>query len=94
MLGSALARISICRSDRLGWVRDFSYAQQQPYSLKQYAGDFVPGIPLNPAIGGGIPLTQFSNFGFEGSPDFLPKQQVPPRKGRTACRTSIRQREP
>ena len=62
---------------RLGWVRDFSYAQQQPYSLKQYAGDFVPGIPLNPAIGGGVPLTQFSNFGFEGSPDFLPKQQVP-----------------
>ena len=24
-----------------------------------------------------MPLTQFSNFAFEGSPDFLPKQQVP-----------------
>lgn len=62
---------------RFGWVRDFSYAQQQPYTLKQFAGDFVPGIPADPAIGGGIPLTQFSNYAFEGSPDFLPKQQVP-----------------
>jgi hypothetical protein len=62
---------------RFGWVRDFSFAEQQPFSLGQMAGDFVPGIPDNPAIGGGIPLTSFSNFAFEGSPDFLPKQQVP-----------------
>lgn len=62
---------------RFGWVRDFSYAQQQPFSLGQSAGSFVPGIPDNPALGGGVPLTQFSNFAFEGSPDFLPKQQVP-----------------
>jgi len=62
---------------RLGWVRDFSYAQQQPYTLNQFAGQFVPGIPDNPALGGGVPLTQFSNYAFEGSPDFLPKQQVP-----------------
>ena len=62
---------------RFGWVRDFSYAQQQPFALNQHAGDFVPGIPSNPALGGGVPLTQFSNFAFEGSPDFLPKQQVP-----------------
>jgi hypothetical protein len=62
---------------RLGWVRDFSFAEQQPFSLPQTAGSFVPGIPDNPGIGGGIPLTQFSNYAFEGSPDFLPKQQVP-----------------
>jgi hypothetical protein len=68
---------SMVNEFRFGWVRDFSYAQQQPFSLTQYAGDFVPGIPSNPALGGGVPLTQFSNFAFEGSPDFLPKQQVP-----------------
>jgi len=62
---------------RFGWVRDFSYAQQQPFTLDQLAGTFVPGIPNNPAIGGGVPLTTFSNFAFEGSPDFLPKRQIP-----------------
>jgi hypothetical protein len=62
---------------RLAWVRDFSYAQQQPFSLNQSAGDFVPGIPNNPAIGGGVPLTTFNNHGFLGSPDFLPKRQIP-----------------
>jgi hypothetical protein len=62
---------------RFGWVRDYSYAQQQPFSLGKMAGDFVPGIPNNPAIGGGVPLTQFSNYAFEGSADFLPKMQIP-----------------
>lgn len=62
---------------RFGWTRDYSFAEQQPFTLTQYAGDFVPGIPDNPAIGGGIPLTSFSNYAFEGSPDYLPKQQVP-----------------
>lgn len=62
---------------RFGWVRNFSYAQQQPFALNQTAGQFVPGIPNNPAIGGGVPLTQFSNFATEGSPDFLPKRQIP-----------------
>ncbi len=62
---------------RLGWVRDYSYAQQQSFSLPQLAGSFVPGIPNNPAIGGGVPLTQFSNKTFLGSPDYLPKKQVP-----------------
>lgn len=62
---------------RFGWVRDYSFAEQQPFTLSQSAGSFVPGIPNNPGIGGGIPLTQFSNYAFEGSPDFLPKQQVP-----------------
>ena len=68
---------SMVNEFRFGWTRNFSYAVQQPFSLTQYAGDFVPGIPESTAIGGGVPLTTFSNFAFEGSPDFLPKQQVP-----------------
>ena len=68
---------SMVNEFRFGWVRDYSYAQQQPFTLSQTAGSFVPGIPDNPALGGGIPLTEFSNYAFEGSPDFLPKQQVP-----------------
>ncbi len=62
---------------RFGWVRDFSFAEQQPFPLSQTAGDFVPGIPKNSATGGGVPLTTFTNKTFLGSPDFLPKQQVP-----------------
>ncbi len=68
---------SMVNDFRFGWVRNYSYAAQQPFSLSQMAGDFVPGIPDNPAIGGGVPLTTFSNYAFEGSPDYLPKQQVP-----------------
>ncbi len=62
---------------RFGWVRDYSFAAQQPFGLTQYAGQFVPGIPQNPATGGGVPLTAFVNKTFLGSPDYLPKQQVP-----------------
>ncbi|HUA98124.1 MAG TPA: TonB-dependent receptor [Terracidiphilus sp.] len=68
---------SMVNEFRFGWVRNYSYAQQQPFTLSQLAGDFVPGIPDNPALGGGVPLTSFSNYAFEGSPDYLPKQQVP-----------------
>jgi hypothetical protein len=68
---------SMVNEFRFGWVRDYSYAQQQPFALGQLAGTFVPGIPNNPAIGAGVPLTSFSNFAFEGSADFLPKKQVP-----------------
>jgi hypothetical protein len=68
---------SMVNEFRFGWVRDYSYAQQQPFTQSQMAGSFVPGIPNNPAIGGGVPLTSFSNFAFEGSPDFLPKRQIP-----------------
>ena len=62
---------------RFGWVRDYSFAEQQPFTLSQNASQFVPGIPDNPAIGGGVPLTAFTNKTFLGSPDYLPKQQVP-----------------
>jgi Carboxypeptidase regulatory-like domain/TonB-dependent Receptor Plug Domain/TonB dependent receptor len=62
---------------RFGWVRDFSYGQQQPFNLSQTSSDFVPGIPPSPAIGGGVPLTAFTNHTYLGSPDFLPKSQTP-----------------
>lgn len=62
---------------RFGWVRDYSFAEQQPFTLSQLAGSFVPGIPNNPALGGGVPQTTFNNHTFIGSPDFLPKSQVP-----------------
>ena len=62
---------------RFGWVRDSSFGQQQPFALGQTAGDFVPGIPANPAIGGGVSLTAFTNHTYLGSPDFLPKSQTP-----------------
>ncbi len=62
---------------RFGWVRDYSHAVQQPFNLTQTAGQYIPGIPANPAIGGGLPQISFTNKTFIGSPDFLPKQQVP-----------------
>ena len=68
---------SVLNDFRLGWVRDHSYGQQQPFDLTQTAGQFVPGIPSNPAIGGGVSLTAFVNHTYLGSPDFLPKSQVP-----------------
>ena len=68
---------SMVNEFRFGWVRDYSYAQQQPFTLSTLTGSFVPGIPNNPALGGGVPLTEFSNYAFEGSADFLPKKQVP-----------------
>jgi Carboxypeptidase regulatory-like domain/TonB-dependent Receptor Plug Domain len=68
---------NILNDFRFGWVRDTSYGEQQPFNLPQTAGQFVPGIPSNPAIGGGVSLTAFSNHTYLGSPDFLPKSQVP-----------------
>ncbi|MDQ1451839.1 MAG: hypothetical protein QOJ42_1932 [Acidobacteriaceae bacterium] len=62
---------------RFGFLRNFSFAEQQPFSLPQTANQFVPGIPPSPQIGGGVPLTTFSNFSFLGSADFLPKKQIP-----------------
>jgi len=68
---------TILNDFRFGWVRDTSFGQQQPFDLPQTAGQFVPGIPSNPAIGGGVSLTAFNNHTYLGSPDFLPKSQVP-----------------
>lgn len=60
----------------LGFIRNFSAAQQDPFG-KNAADEYVPGIPNNPAIAGGVPLTSFSGFTYIGSPDFLPKEQIP-----------------
>ena len=68
---------SMVNDFRFGWVRDYSRAEQQPFTNSQTAGDYLPGVPNDPAIGGGVPLTTFTNKTFLGSPDFLPKQQIP-----------------
>jgi Carboxypeptidase regulatory-like domain/TonB-dependent Receptor Plug Domain/TonB dependent receptor len=68
---------TIVNDFRLGWVRNTSYGKQQPFDLPQTASDFVPGIPSNPAIGGGVPQTSFNNHTYIGSPDYLPKSQSP-----------------
>jgi len=59
-----------------GYVRNLSLAQQDPFALNA-ADQYVSGIPNNPATAGGVPQTQFANFTFLGSPDFLPKSQAP-----------------
>jgi Carboxypeptidase regulatory-like domain/TonB-dependent Receptor Plug Domain len=67
---------TLVSDSHVGFIRNFSYAQQDPFG-KNAADEFVPGIPNNPAVAGGVPLTTFANFGFLGSPDFLPKRQIP-----------------
>ncbi|HTF65134.1 MAG TPA: carboxypeptidase regulatory-like domain-containing protein, partial [Edaphobacter sp.] len=42
---------------RFGFLRNYSFAVQQPFSLPQTANQFVPGIPPSPQNGGGVPLT-------------------------------------
>ena len=55
--------------------RDNSYAQQDPFGLNK-TSDYIPGVPVNPAIDGGVSRTTFAGFNtFIGSPDFLPKFQ-------------------
>ncbi len=67
---------SLVNDLRLGFVRNTSEDVQLSFNLAP-AGDFVPGVPFNPATGGGLPAITFSNYTFLGSPDFLPKQQNP-----------------
>jgi outer membrane receptor protein involved in Fe transport len=61
---------------RLGFLRDYSFAEQDPFGQNQ-VDEFVPGVPQNPAVAGGISQITIKNITFIGSPDFLPKQQVP-----------------
>jgi hypothetical protein len=61
---------------RVGFVRNFAYDQQQPFGAN-LASTYVPGVPDNPAVAGGVSQTTFTNLTFIGSPDYLPKQQVP-----------------
>ena len=67
---------SLANDFRLGFVHNNAYDQQQPFGMN-HASDYVPGIPQNPAIDGGLPMISFDNYTFIGSPDFLPKQQNP-----------------
>jgi hypothetical protein len=61
---------------RLGFIRNYAYDQQQPFGLNK-ASEYVPGVPDNAAVAGGVSQTSFDNYTFIGSPDYLPKQQVP-----------------
>jgi Carboxypeptidase regulatory-like domain/TonB-dependent Receptor Plug Domain/TonB dependent receptor len=61
---------------RLGFVHNNAFDVQQPFGMN-HASDYVPGIPQNPVIDGGLPYIGFANYTFIGSPDFLPKQQNP-----------------
>ena len=62
---------------RFGYERNYSYAQQDPFGLNQ-VDQYVPGVPQNPAVAGGISQTYFDTEGaLIGSPDFLPKFQTP-----------------
>jgi Carboxypeptidase regulatory-like domain/TonB-dependent Receptor Plug Domain len=61
---------------RFGFLRDFSFAAQDPFGKNQ-VDQYVPGVPENPAVAGGISQITLTNFTFIGSPDFLPKQQAP-----------------
>lgn len=61
---------------RFGFVRNFSYDQQQPFGLNA-PSDYIPGVPFNASTAGGIGITEYINHSLIGSPAFLPKQQVP-----------------
>jgi hypothetical protein len=62
---------------RFGYERNYSYAQQDPFG-KNNVDEYVPGVPENPTVAGGISLTVFDTEGaFLGSADFLPKFQTP-----------------
>ncbi|HVW85307.1 MAG TPA: TonB-dependent receptor [Bryobacteraceae bacterium] len=60
---------------RAGYLRNYSFAEQDPFG-KNLTDEYVPGVPENPAVNGGISQTQFANYTSIGSPDFLPKSQV------------------
>ena len=63
---------------RFGFIRDQVVSKQDPFSLPERAGDYIPGIPDVPQAGGGLPLIQFSSsYAFIGSPVYLPKEQTP-----------------
>jgi Carboxypeptidase regulatory-like domain/TonB-dependent Receptor Plug Domain len=63
---------------RFGFIRNHAVGEQDPFSLPERAGSYIPGIPDIPAAGGGMPLIQFSSsYAFIGSPVYLPKSQTP-----------------
>ncbi len=67
---------SLTNDFRFGFVRNYSYDQQQPYGLNTNS-EYIPGVPDNPATQGGIGYTSYTGLTGIGSPAYLPKQQVP-----------------
>lgn len=67
---------SLVNEFRVGYGRDKSFAKQDPFG-KNHADEFVPGIPENPAVDGGVPLIGWAGYNtFIGSASFLPKFQA------------------
>lgn len=72
---------------RLGWGRDDSFAEQDPFGLNTLASAGIKGVQDNPIYSGGLPGITINSFGGVpqpaaggglgrlGSPDFLPKFQ-------------------
>ncbi len=61
---------------RTSFGRNYSFAEQDPYGQNKVS-DYVPGVPDNPSVAGGLSRITFAGLPtFIGSPDFLPKQQV------------------
>jgi outer membrane receptor protein involved in Fe transport len=67
---------SLLNDLRIGFVRNTALTTQLSFDLAP-AGNYVPGVPYSPATGGGLPAITYSNYTFLGSPDFLPKRQLP-----------------
>src|SRR5215471_8453265 len=62
---------------RFGFERNYSYAQHDPFGKNQ-VDQYVPGVPENPTVAGGVSLTVFDTEGaYLGSADFLPTFQSP-----------------
>jgi hypothetical protein len=60
---------------RFGYARSNADTVQEPFG-KGSTSDFVPGVPNNPLVQGGVPAILISGFSPRlGSPDFLPKFQ-------------------
>ena len=66
---------------RFSWMAADSDAVQEPFGQAPPPGARVPGVPIDPAVDGGITGVNISGFfggpglGRIGSPDFLPKFQ-------------------
>jgi len=66
---------SLINQFRFGYSRSNSDAVQEPFG-EGSSGDFIPGIPNNPIVQGGVPAILISGFGPRlGSADFHPKFQ-------------------
>ena len=62
---------------RFGFLRNYSFAATAALRAAANGGPVCSRHSPGSQIGGGVPLTTFSNFSFLGSPDFLPKKQIP-----------------